>query len=115
MIEVTILNYLLARNIEGIEKNVFCAVPEKPPKEYVLIEKTGSGLTDCINQAMVAIKSISSKGIIEAMQINEKVKAVMLEMADSEKIYSCDLNSDYNYTDTTTKEYRYQAVFDIFY
>ena len=25
------------------------------------------------------------------------------------------LNSDYNFTDTETKEYRYQAVFDINY
>ena len=30
-----------------------------------------------------------------------------------EQIVSVSLNSDYNYTDTTTKEYRYQAVFDI--
>ena len=25
------------------------------------------------------------------------------------------LNSDYNFTDTTTKGYRYQAVFDLIY
>jgi hypothetical protein len=28
-------------------------------------------------------------------------------------VLSVELNSNYNYTDTSTKEYRYQAVFDI--
>ena len=29
------------------------------------------------------------------------------------EIVSVELNSDYNYTDTTTKEYRYQGVYNI--
>lgn len=115
MIEITILNYLVKRDIEGIKNNVFVQTPQNPPSEYVLIEKTSGGKDDHINHAMVAVKSISSKGLVEAMQINEKVKAAMEEMAETEDIYSCLLNSDYNYTDTQTKEYRYQAVFNINY
>ena len=115
MIEIIILNYLLKRQIEGIKNNVFVQTPQIPPDEYVLIEKTSGSKDDHISHAMVAIKSVSNNGLVEAMQITEKVKACMEEMADSENIYSCSLNSDYNYTDTQTKEYRYQAVFNINY
>ena len=37
-------------------------------------------------------------------------KFKIVEMDDISK---CQLNSDYNYTDTTRKKYRYQAVYDM--
>ena len=36
-------------------------------------------------------------------------------MAESTNIFKSSLNSDYNFTDTSTKKYRYQAVYDIYY
>ena len=32
-----------------------------------------------------------------------------------ENIFACRLNSDYDFTDTSTKQHRYKAVFDITY
>ena len=46
--------------------------------------------------------------------MNDDVKRAMLRMpANDHKVTRCDLNSDYNYTNTSTKQYRYQAVFDV--
>lgn len=48
-----------------------------------------------------------------AAVLNEEVKAVMEQAIELDEIVSVQLNSDYNYTDTTTNRHRYQAVFDI--
>ena len=46
--------------------------------------------------------------------MNEEIKAMMLDgLITLGAVAKVDLNSDYNFTDTTTKTYRYQAVFDI--
>lgn len=84
------------------------------PKEYVLIVKTGSGKTNWIKRATIAIKS-HSKTLTGAMQLNEKVKEAMNNIIRLDSISKCELNSDYNYTDQQKKLYRYQAVFDIYY
>lgn len=115
MIETTILNYLLAKGL-SVRENVYCEVPKKDiPAEYILIEKTGSSRENRINQAMVAIQSISRTDLLHAMQLNEEVKEAMDEIIDLPEIFQCECNSDYNFTNTQTKEYRYQAVFDLFY
>ena len=44
--------------------------------------------------------------VVEAME-------AMAETVDG--VYSCKLNSDYNFTNTETREYRYQAVFNLYY
>lgn len=49
----------------------------------------------------------------EAAVLNEELKEVIESMIELDEISKIKLNSDYNFTDTTTKEYRYQAVFDI--
>ena len=48
-----------------------------------------------------------------AAQLNEEVKEVMMTITILPSISSCRLNADYNFTDTTKKRYRYQAVFDL--
>ena len=47
--------------------------------------------------------------------LNEQVKEVVEQMIELPEISGIELNSDYNFTDEETKEYRYQAVFDINY
>lgn len=115
MIEITVLNYLLGKSL-SVDNNVFCEVPEKDiPKEYVLIEKTGSNRINRIDQAMITIQSISQESLLDAMKLNEEVKEAMDEIVELPEIFRCELNSDYNFTNTRTKEYRYQAVFNLFY
>lgn len=51
--------------------------------------------------------------LYEAALLNAELKEVLKDLIKLDEISRIKLNSDYNYTDTTTKEYRYQAVFDI--
>lgn len=114
MIEVTILKYLLSKDL-SVGDHVYAEVPEHPPEKYIVIEKTGSSRTNRIDQAMVAIQSYAKKSLLDAMELNEEVKQAMDEMPAIDDIFSCKLNSDYNFTSSTTKEYRYQAVFNVYF
>lgn len=66
-----------------------------------------------ITRSTFAIQSYAPS-MYEAATMNEEIKAAMLNsLITLGSVAKVDLNSDYNYTDTTTKTYRYQAVFDI--
>ena len=110
MIEKTILDYL-SNEMDPIP--VYMERPINPPEEFILIEKTGSGLLNTLRSATVAIQSHAGS-LYETATINEAIIDAMLKM-DVVGVTSIKLNSDYNFTDTTTKIYRYQAVFDLYY
>ena len=82
------------------------------PEEYIVVEKTGSGQTNHIKRATLAVQSYSSS-LYQAASLNERVKEAMEKIIEMDDISKCELNSDYNYTDTARNKYRYQAVFDI--
>lgn len=108
MIEKIILDYLSEK------LNVPVRMEENPDiqGEYVIIEKTGSGSTNHLKRATIAIKSFAESMYLAA-ELNEKVKSAMDEIIELDEVTRCELNSDYNYTNTSRKKYRYQAVFDI--
>lgn len=108
MIEKIVLDYLLST----IPTDVFMEYQEDMPGEYVIIEKTGSSETNHIYSATMAIQSYADS-LYQAAQLNELVKEAMDNIITLDSIVSSDLNSDYNYTDTTRKKYRYQAVYDL--
>ena len=84
------------------------------PESYVIFEKTSSGKRDYANSATFAFQSYAPT-LHSAAVLNEEVKAAVESMVELNEISGIHLNSDYNFTDTETKEYRYQAVFDINY
>lgn len=110
MIEEIVKNHLVS--CLGIP--VVLERPENPPAEYVLIEKTGSGRQDHINTAVIAAQSYAGSMYLAAA-LNERTKAAMDRLAELPVIGKSALNSDYNFTDPDTKEYRYQAVYDLVY
>lgn len=109
MIEVTVLNYLESKLPE---LSFSFQVPEDPPAEYVVIQKTGSGIDNHIHSATFAIQSYA-KTLFRAAAINEVVKELMDNIIELGEIAASTLNSDYNFTDTRTKVPRYQAVYNI--
>lgn len=109
MIEKIILDYLT----DVLTVPVCMEIPANPPASFVLIEKTGSSMTNRLCSAMFAIQSYGPS-MYAAAALNEQVKAEMLDAVELDEITAVSLNSDYNFTDTGTKRYRYQAVFDIF-
>lgn len=110
MIEKIILDYLKSE----LSVPVYMEIPEDPPEAFVLIEKTSSSQKDYIKYATFAIQSYE-KTLYNAALLNEEVKDKMQSIISLDQIYSSRLNSDYNYTDTSTKKYRYQAVFNLVY
>lgn len=107
MIEETVLKYLKSKGFRAFPEE-----PEDTKKEYVLIEKTGSGVENHVKRATLVIQSFSASLHSTAM-LNEKVKKAMEQMIELDDVCKCELNNDYNYPDITRKRYRYQAVYDI--
>ena len=110
MIEAIVIRFLTER----LDVPVYAERPEKPDPSYVIVEKVGSGETNLISRATIAVQS-HAQSMLAAAQMNSLVKHVMRDLADMDCISRCHINSDYNFTDETTKTYRYQAVFDITY
>ena len=108
MIEITIKNHLDS----ALTASVYMEKPETAPSEYVLLEKTGSDKNNRLNSSTFAFQSYSTS-MYKAALLNELVKSAVESLIALNEIASVKLNSDYNYTDTTTKQYRYQAVYDI--
>lgn len=88
---------------------------DRLPERYILIQRTQGSEVEQIEGATYAIQSISSKSKLEAAEINEDVKEAMRAFPAESYVSSCRLNSDYDFTDPKTKEYRYQAVYNIVY
>ena len=108
MIELVILNHLK----EGLDVPVFMEKPTNAPSEYVLFEKTGGGRNETMPSATFAFQSYSTS-LFKAAVLNEAVKNEVDHLVLLDEIRGVTLNTDYNFTDTTTKQYRYQAVYDI--
>lgn len=108
MIEQTICNYL--------SQKLDCQVlPEKPKRPFgrmAFVERTG-GNGRFLRETTIAIQSYGNS-MYEAAELNEEVIKYMNEIIELDEITRVDLNQNYNFTDTNTKEYRYQAVFDIY-
>ncbi|MBP1046404.1 hypothetical protein I6N96_08910 [Enterococcus sp. BWM-S5] len=108
MIEIVIKQFLDSH----LSVPPFLERPEELPERYVLFEKTGSGKSNFLPSSTFAFQSYA-ESMYEAAKLNEELKSVIEDMITLDGISGIRLNSDYNYTDTTMKEYRYQAVFDI--
>ena len=110
MIEEIIRNYLTGAGVTA-----YMEIPEgggTPP--FIVIERTGGGEENHIRSATIAIQSYAET-LYGAAQLNEQVLALMEDITLLPEVSSCELNSDYNFTDTTKKIYRYQAVYDLVY
>ena len=110
MVEKIMLDYLSA----NLTVSVFMEEPTDEQTSYVLIEKTGSSQTNHIPTATLAFQSYGAS-LLDAATLNNTVKQVVNDAIQLDTISSVRLNSDYNFTDTATKKYRYQALFVVTY
>lgn len=112
LIEAAVISYL----VSALEtQHVYAERPENPPEEYYIIERTASGEINHIQTATVTIQSVSGNSLLRAAEMNQQVLKVMPCIVQEADVSCCRLNSAYNYTDTSTRQYRYQAVFDLYY
>ena len=107
MIEKIIYDYLT----EVLEVPVSLEVPKDPPAEYVVMEKTGSHRQNLITSSTILFRSYAPT-LYKAAVLNEAVKEALDASIVLDDVTKAKLNSDYNYTDTEKKLYRYQCVYD---
>lgn len=108
MIEATVTSYLAS----ALSVPVSAELPATLPASFAVVEKTGGGEANHIRDATIAVQSYAPT-LFEAAQLNETVLTAMEGLVALPSISKCTLNTSYNFTDPSTKQYRYQAVFDI--
>jgi hypothetical protein len=111
MIEERLLEYLSKK----LDVPVYLEERDPLPVSYVTIENTGGAQGKFLQHTMVSVKTYGPS-LYEAADLAKDVRTWMLDFANEQNISACDLNAGpYNFTDTSTKRYRYQAVYDITY
>lgn len=108
MIEKTVLDYLNS----VLSVPTFMEKDGTEPSEFVLIHKGDSTTENFVTTAMIVAESHGSS-LFDAATLNEEVKKAMTNLHATAQVSACRLVTDYNYTDTASKGYRYQAVFNI--
>lgn len=109
MVEKLLLDYIEQK----LDTPCFMEVPETAPDTFIVIEKTSGSCLNRLYSSTFAIQSYAPS-LLEATELNYKLLDIMPDFAFFDStITGCRLNSNYNFTDTATKRYRYQAVFDI--
>lgn len=118
MIEKTILRYLEA----ALDVPVLMELPEVPseafpewPDRFVIIEKVGLSRTNHVSRASVAVQSYSMSRLEDAAILDEAVRTALESIPELPEIGAARLESNYNFTDTRTKRYRYQCVYDFYF
>lgn len=91
---------------------VYMEEPIDKPEEYFIIQKTSSSNSNMHTSVVMAIQSYG-KTLLNACKLNEKLKDTMPLFINDEHVSKVKLNTDYNYTDTQKKKYRYQAIYQI--
>ena len=108
MIELTILEHLTT----AMTVPVYLEHPDPAPTRYVIFQKTSSGKLNKLPKSTFAFQSYA-ESLYQAALLNEQLKEAVESLINKNEVSKVSLNADYNFTDITTKKYRYQAVFDI--
>lgn len=109
-IEERIINYLGTQ----LQIPVYAERPHNPDSEYIVVERTGGGTRNYVRSATVAIQS-HADSLFRAASLCETVVTAMKSITSLVNISRCEHDGSYNYTDTDSKKYRYQAVFNLVY
>lgn len=109
------IEYIIKRYLDNhLSVPAFFERDANTPEKCVILEKTSSGKREFTTDATFAFQCYAPT-LEQAALLNEEVKRTIEQMIELDEISSIRLNSDYNFTDTSLKSYRYQAVFDIYY
>lgn len=109
MIEILVIDYITQMGVP-----CFAEEPEKPPKKYCIIDRTGTVVRDHITTVTIAVQCYGAT-LLDALELNSKSNEHMERMTERADIARCALVSAYAFNDTVTHRYRYQSVFEITY
>lgn len=109
MIETILLDYLKSDDDLGVY--VGMEAPEQLT-DYIILDKTGSRQSNHVITSTFAIQSYGET-LYDALLLSKKVETSMAEFEARDDIVHVELETDYNFTNTVTKQYRWQAVYNI--
>lgn len=109
MIEVTVKNAI--ETYTGIA--TYMEIPKNHPDTFAIIERVGGSQDEHISYAMISVQIYAPSMGYAAQACDTISQAMLYEAINEPDISSVALNAKYNATDTETKKYRYQAIFDI--
>lgn len=113
MIEAKLIAFLNANLNPPIKASMI--KPEQPvPSAFVVCEKTGDRETNKVRTATFAVQSYGPT-LLDAATLSENVYEILDGFISEPNVFRCKRTADYNFTDTDTKEYRYQSVYEIIY
>ena len=111
MIEQTVVDYLSG----ALTVAVGTQTPKGPPESYVVVERTGGGEKDGLQAAVLALRC-TSPTLYGAIALCSLASRAMRMLPWSvENVSGSKIESMYNQTDTSTKEFRYTVVFRVYY
>lgn len=106
---------ILAQLIDYLNDHLDVFVGMEAPEQttgYVLIDQTGSTNKNHITTTTVTVQSYGAS-LYEAYTLNRTVQDVVFSFVEEPEVSSVKLETDYNFTNTATKQYRWQAVYQI--
>lgn len=109
MIDIVILDYVSA----ALDVPVRMEIPEKRPPRFVVLKRSGRGRENGLESANLFADSYG-ESLLDALELHEQVKDVLDTLDTLKEISSAELATDYPLTDTASKQYRYQAVYEIY-
>lgn len=107
MIAKTLLDYLMTE----LKIPTYMEQPEEK-SGYILLDQTGTSNANHITTTTIAVQSYGAS-LYDAMVMNAQVKEAMKDFVALDEVASVRLETDYNFTDTASKQYRWQAVYNI--
>ena len=111
MIEVILKNFI----DNNFDYPAYMEIPNGAPDIFFIIEKVGGSREDHIDSATVAVQTYAPSMYQAAKISNDMIDDILNHLTDCPEVTSVTLNSSYNYPNTSTKRYRYQALFEIYY
>lgn len=97
---------------EQLNIPVFLEQPINKPEKYILIERKGMGETNHLGSSIFMLQSYA-ESMYESALLNKALISEFKGLISLDEMVSISLNTDYIFTDVTSKKYRYQAVFDV--
>lgn len=112
MIEVTIKNFIE----ENLDYPAYMEIPtSSPPDIFFVIEKISGSREDLLYSSTLAIQTYAPSMYETALACEEMTNKILDSLTECPEVTGVELNSSYNHPDTSTKRYRYQSLFEIFY
>jgi hypothetical protein len=111
MIETVVYEFMRS----SLDVPVYMEIPKtNEAEQYVVIERVGLRVANHVYTASIAFQSYAGR-MADAAALDETVRHTVEAMAELPDIGGVHLESNYNFTDTSTKQYRYQCIFGVTY